>query len=65
MSDQDIMPFGKYRGEKMEDIPASYLLWLRESGHKGPVGDYIEENLAALMKECPDYINERVYPFRK
>jgi uncharacterized protein (DUF3820 family) len=57
MSDQDLMPFGKYKGEKMEDVPASYLLWLRDRG----CGDllvkgYIEENLAALLKECPDYI---------
>jgi len=51
------MPFGKYNGTKMEDVPASYLLWLRDQG----CGDmlvkaYIEENLAALCKECPDYI---------
>lgn len=32
MTDQDLMPFGKYKGEKMEDVPASYLLWLRDQG---------------------------------
>jgi uncharacterized protein (DUF3820 family) len=60
MNDQDLMPFGKHKGEKMEDVPASYLLWLRDKGsfHHG-VALYIEENFTALLKECPDYINER------
>lgn len=26
-----IMPFGKYEGEAIEDIPSSYLRWLVES----------------------------------
>jgi uncharacterized protein (DUF3820 family) len=26
------MPFGKYKGQNMEDIPARYLLWLYEDG---------------------------------
>ena len=56
-TDQDLMPFGKYKGEKMENVPASYLLWLRDQKvlHK-QVGNYIEENLAVLTSECPDYI---------
>jgi uncharacterized protein (DUF3820 family) len=60
MTDQDLMPFGKYKGEKMEKVPASYLLWLRDEGCSNPdVRDYIEENLTVLLSECPDYINER------
>ncbi len=59
MTDQDLMPFGKYKGEKMEKVPASYLLWLRDQGCSHPdVRDYIEENLTVLCSECPDYINE-------
>lgn len=59
MTDQDLMPFGKYKGEKMEKVPASYLLWLRDQGcsHSG-VKSYIEENETVLVSECPDYINE-------
>lgn len=30
MTDQDLMPFGKYKYRKMEDVPADYLLWLRD-----------------------------------
>lgn len=52
------MPFGKHKGKSMEDVPASYLLWLRDNGVSGDVKDYIEENLSALQKECPDYIAE-------
>lgn len=28
MNDSDLMPFGKHDGEKLGDVPASYLLWL-------------------------------------
>lgn len=56
MNDQSLMPFGKYKGRKMEEVPASYLLWLRDQHVDGEVADYIEENLTALLKECPDYI---------
>jgi uncharacterized protein (DUF3820 family) len=53
------MPWGKYKGEKMEKVPAGYLLWLRDNGYaRGEVGKYIEENETVLVAECPDYINE-------
>lgn len=58
MDDQTPMPFGKHKGKPMEEVPASYLLWLRDNGVSGDVKDYIEENLSALQKECPDYIAE-------
>lgn len=35
------MPFGKYKGEDLEDLPTSYLLWVAEN-----VGGY-----SALVKE--------------
>lgn len=58
MDDQTPMPFGKHKGKKMEDVPASYLLWLRDQGTGGEVGQYIEDNMTALQQECPDYISE-------
>lgn len=27
LKDDSLMPFGKYKGQKMIDVPASYLLW--------------------------------------
>lgn len=59
MNDQDPMPFGKYKGEPLERVPASYLLWLRDQRCSHPeVKRYIEENLTVLLSECPDYIEE-------
>lgn len=28
--DLDLMPFGKYKGRELQDIPASYLAWCWE-----------------------------------
>jgi len=28
LTDTDPMPFGKYRGIPMKDVPAKYLFWL-------------------------------------
>ena len=28
LEDTDPMPFGKHKGEMMQDVPASYLHWL-------------------------------------
>lgn len=59
LSDESPMPFGMHRGKRMEDVPASCLLWLWEEGHwdkPGPLHDYIANALTALMKEKPDFV---------
>jgi len=28
LTDESPMPFGKYKGEKMANVPASYLKWI-------------------------------------
>jgi len=61
LTDTDRMPFGKWKDECMQDIPASYLhfLWrdgLKHEAKTNPVADYIERNLDALKKEYPDGI---------
>ncbi len=60
MTDTDIMPFGKHKGRRMEDVPASYLLWLWDNGvwqepHK-PIHGYIKDSWSALLMDCKDYI---------
>lgn len=51
MTDESIMPWGKYAGKKMEDVPDDYLLWLYEVRKVcGPVGEYIKDNLDAIKK---------------
>lgn len=60
LTDQSPMPFGKHKGDPMEDVPASYFhyLWTNgmESDHKSPVANYIRENLSALKQEYPNGI---------
>lgn len=58
LQDTDKMPFGKFRDQLMQDVPASYLHWLWQEGKKNdklcPVADYIRRNLSALKQEHPD-----------
>jgi uncharacterized protein (DUF3820 family) len=60
LTDTSKMPFGKYKGQLMQDVPASYLHWLWSNGMKqdkaSPVAVYIRESLDALSKEHPDGI---------
>jgi uncharacterized protein (DUF3820 family) len=52
MNDESIMPFGKYKGEKMANIPADYLLWLYENSKVfGEVKQYIKDNLDCIKSE--------------
>ena len=52
LEDESPMPFGKYKGEAMVDVPASYLLWLYENNKcNRQVKDYIEDCMDALKKE--------------
>lgn len=52
LTDHSPMPFGKYTGKAMVNVPAVYLLWLHNKGcdHQG-VKNYINDNLDALQKE--------------
>lgn len=52
LTDTSPMPFGKYKGDDMEDVPASYLLWLYDNNKcNKAVKDYIEDNMDVLKKE--------------
>lgn len=59
MTDTDIMPFGKHKGKRMEDVPASYLLWLWDNGlwqeKEKPLHGYIKDSWSALLMDCKDY----------
>lgn len=63
LTDYDRMPFGKYKNEKMANVPAKYLLWLydewtqpnpRFSFVNEDVKAYIEENMYVLKQEITD-----------
>lgn len=60
LTDTDLMPFGKHKGTEMQDVPASYLLWLWDEMDGGlsinspdsqRVYNYIEDNLEVLNQE--------------
>lgn len=61
MNDETLMPFGKYEGEKLANIPASYLIWLgsqieakneyRRSVDEKHLLAYVNENKDVLEKE--------------
>lgn len=61
LNDNDLMPFGKYKGKTMQEVPAGYLHWLWHNGMKSKaatdsVAAYIQENMDALKDEDPDLI---------
>jgi uncharacterized protein (DUF3820 family) len=60
LDDTDPMPFGKHKGQPMQDVPVGYLHWLWESGLRNdrstPVAQYIRRTLDALKIENPDLI---------
>jgi len=59
LEDDSPMPFGKYKGQPMQDVPANYLHWLWTKGgldKKHPIGVYIQKNLECLKEEYKDGI---------
>jgi uncharacterized protein (DUF3820 family) len=52
LNDESPMPWGKYKGIEMANVPADYLLWLYDNGNcNGGVKDYIRDNLKGLRQE--------------
>ena len=51
-TDESTMLFGKYKGEKLANVPASYLLWLHEQNiPKNDLKKYIEDNMEVLKAD--------------
>jgi hypothetical protein len=49
MTDESLMPFGKYKGKKMGEIPDYYLLWLWDNASlRDPLKAYIADNLEVI-----------------
>ncbi len=53
LDDNKLMPWGKYAGTKMIDVPASYLLYLKDVKKidPGTVLDYINDREQFLRDE--------------
>lgn len=50
LTDNSLMPIGKFKGTKIANVPANHLLWF-ESFIK-PLIDYIEENRDVLEMQA-------------
>ena len=52
LTDKSLMPYGKHQGEKLANIPASYLIWMYDNERlTGSLERYVEENMDCLLKE--------------
>lgn len=63
LTDKNLMPFGRYVGTPMEDVPAGHFFWLwvdngAEWDRKSLVARYIRRKLETLRMKYPD----RVWP---
>jgi len=61
LTDEDLMPFGKYKNERMIDVPSSYLDWLdgQDWISKWPgVKNYIKENRDAIRQDVAEEYND-------
>lgn len=57
MHDTDPMPFGKYKGRRMQDVPSGYLDWLlgQDWIDEWPaVKAYIDENYESIQREIAE-----------
>ena len=52
LTDNSLMPFGKFKGDKLANIPAWYLLKIREEYQLfDNLKKYIDDNKEALIAE--------------
>lgn len=59
LTDTSEMPFGKFKGKLMQDVPVDYLHYLWHKGMKNEdtsVANYIRDNLDVLKSENKDLI---------
>lgn len=57
-TDKSLMPFGKYKGRRLIDVPAHHLLWLYRNDRAGRLKEYIRDNFDALLKENKELIQK-------
>ncbi len=59
------MPFGKYKGDKLINVPSDYLLWLYDNDKCGfgELFKYIRDNLDVLKQQI-NYQNKRQNRFK-
>jgi uncharacterized protein (DUF3820 family) len=52
MTDESLFPFGEYKGQKLANVPGSFLFWLYMNNKcYDDLKDYIEDNLDVIKTE--------------
>lgn len=52
IDDNYLFPFGKYKGQKLANVPASYILYAyNQNWLKGELREYVENNFNDLTIE--------------
>ncbi len=55
ITDKTQMPWGKFKGMKMANVPSSYLKWLYDNNYgDAAIRGYIESNLDDILKNLED-----------
>ena len=60
MTDEDLMPFGMYEGQKMANVPPDYLMWIHKTVKPSTltyrrVLKYIDDNMESIEKELEKF----------
>lgn len=58
LTDQSLMPYGKYQGQKLANVPPDYLIWLFEN-------DKCSESVKAYVKENKSFLELELKQNRK
>lgn len=62
------MPFGKYEGRFLIDLPEFYIVWFRQNGFpKGKLGEQLQQVYELKLNGLEDLIRNvrRQYPDKK
>jgi uncharacterized protein (DUF3820 family) len=58
--DNTKIPFGKYQGTALGNVPAEYLIWLYDNGKLyGGLKKYVEDNMQSLNIEIKQKENDK------
>ena len=60
MTDNSRMPFGKYKGVEMKEVPAEYLLELLRTGYKGKVKPHVVSSVLSYIKGMYDVLEAEI-----
>lgn len=53
LEDNNLCPSGKWKGTKMIDVPATYLMWLWDNATgSNQIRDYISRNLQVILHQA-------------